>query len=133
LRFVLDASVAVAAARPRELGHRRARTRVEAILSGADEIVVPSLFGIEVAASLARAGVPLPAIRSYVDALSSGAAVVPIGPRAARQAQETAMRWRLRAADAVYVWVAHREGLPLCTLDREMGQRAGAACQVMGP
>jgi predicted nucleic acid-binding protein len=82
---------------------------------------------------LARVGVPLQAVRAYVDQLLAGASVVPLGPRAARQARETAMRWRLRAADAVYVSVAVREGVPLCTLDRELVRRAGGACAVIGP
>lgn len=133
MRLVLDASVAVAAARPREPGHRRSRTRVDDVLSGTDGIVVPSLFGIEVAASLARIGVALPAIRSYVDALLAGAAVVTLGPRAARRVRETAMRWRLRAADAVYVWLAEREGVPLCTLDEEIGRRVHDACSIIRP
>jgi predicted nucleic acid-binding protein len=133
VRLVLDASVAVAAARPREPGHRRSRARIEAVLAGTDTIVVPTLFGIEVAASLARVGVALPALRLYVDELLAGATVVPLGARAARQSRETAMRWRLRAADAVYVWAAGREGVPLCTLDAEIARRASAACAVMGP
>jgi predicted nucleic acid-binding protein len=133
MKFVLEASVAVAAARPGEPQHRDARARVRAVLEEADEIVVPVLFQIEVAASLARVGVALPGIRAYVDALLAGAAVIPLGRRASGQARETAMRWRLRAADAVYVWVATREAIPLCTLDRELERRASGACQVIGP
>lgn len=113
--------------------HRLARGRVVGVLSGGDEIVVPTLFAVEVAASLARIGVRLSAIRSYVDRLLDGARVIPLGPRAARQARETAMRWKLRAADAIYVWVAERENLPLCSLDRELGRRAAGACTVIGP
>lgn len=133
MRLVLDASVAVAAARPGEPAHRAARSRVEGILAGTDTAVVPALFSVEVAASLARAGVRLPAIRRYVKELLDASVVIPIGPRAARQARETAMRWRLRAADAVYVWLAVREDVPLCTLDTEIGERAGGACAVTSP
>ncbi len=133
MRLVLDASVAVAAARPHEPGHRRSRARIEAVLTGTDAIVVPTLFGIEVAASLARVGVTLPAIHSYVDTLLAGAAVVTLGPRAARRARDTAMRCKLRAADAVYVWLAEREGVPLCTLDGEIDRRVRDACSVIGP
>ena len=133
MRLVLDASVAVAAARPGEPAHRAARDRVEAVLSGTDELVVPVLFSVEVAASLARVGVALPAIRGYVKQLLAGAALVSLGPRAARQARETAMRWKLRAADAVYVWMAEREGVPLCTLDGELERRAGGACTIVSP
>ena len=133
VKLVLDASVAVAAARPGEPSHRAARDRVEAVLSGRDEIVVPVLFSVEVAASLARVGVALPAIRAYVKELLGAATVVPLGPRVARQARETAMRWKLRAADAMYVWVAEREGVPLCTLDDELERRAGGACTIVSP
>lgn len=133
MRLVLDASVAVAAARPGEPAHRAARARVEAVLSGTDEIVVPVLFSIEVAASLARVGVALPAIRHYVRELIDTATVVALGPRAGRQASETAMRWKLRAADAVYVWLAQRADIPLCTLDGDIEQRAGGACTVLPP
>jgi predicted nucleic acid-binding protein len=133
MKLVLDASVAVAAARRGEPTHRAARLRVAGVLSGDDAIVVPTLFTIEVAASLARVGVSLQAVRAYVDQLIAGASVVSLGSRAARQARETAMRWGLRAADAVYVSVAVREGAPLCTLDRELERRAGGACAVIGP
>jgi predicted nucleic acid-binding protein len=103
------------------------------VLEGADEIAVPVLFQIEVAATLARVGVALPGIRAYVDALLAGATVIPLGRRASRQVRETAMRWRLRAADAVYVWVAAGETIPLCTLDREIERRASGACKIIGP
>lgn len=134
MRVVLDASVAVAAARPREPSHNPARLRVSRILRGLDDVVVPALFSVEVGAALARAGEDLPAIQAYVESLLEAAGTVaPLGPRAARRARETAMRWRLRAADAVYVSLAVREGIPLCTLDREVFDRARGACRVIAP
>jgi predicted nucleic acid-binding protein len=134
VRLVLDASVAVAAARAGEPSHRAARARVGAILRGEDEAVVPSVFSVEVAAALARVGEPAPAIRAYVDALLRVAArVVPLTPAAARRARETAMRWRLRAADALYVSLGAQENLPVCTLDREMRVRGAGACEIVAP
>jgi predicted nucleic acid-binding protein len=41
-RLVLDASVAVAAAKPTEVTHAAARRRLTRVLSGHDEIVVPA-------------------------------------------------------------------------------------------
>ena len=131
--LVLDASVAVAAARPGEPAHTASRARVRRVLTGVDEIVVPSIFSIEVGASLARAGEPIDTIRSYVDALLARTTVVPLGARAARAAREIAMRCRLRAAGGLYVWVASREGLPLCSLDDELSVHAGDVCTVMRP
>jgi predicted nucleic acid-binding protein len=134
VRIVLDASIAVAAARPREPAHERSRLRVSRALRGLDDIVVPALFSVEVSAALARAGESLPAVGAYVESLLGAATLVaPLGPRAARHARETAMRWRLRAADAVYVSLAVRESLPLCTLDREVLDRAASACRVTRP
>jgi predicted nucleic acid-binding protein len=134
MRLVLDASVAVAAARTGEPSHRGARARVAAMLRGDDQVVVPSLFSVEVAAALARVGEPPPAIRSYVDALLRAAErAVPLSAGAARRARETAVRWRLRAADAVYVSLAASQNLPLCTLDREMRERGAGACEVIAP
>jgi predicted nucleic acid-binding protein len=43
------------------------------------------------------------------------------------------MRWRLRGADAIYVWLAEREGVPFCTLDEEIDRRVRDACSVIGP
>jgi predicted nucleic acid-binding protein len=134
MKFVLDASVAVAAARPDEPFHAASRARVTRVLAGHDEIVVPAIFPIEVGASLARVGEPTAAICVYVDTLMSVAvAVATIGPLRARKIRDMAIASRLRAADAAYVWLAAHEGVPLCTLDREMVQRASTLCQIIQP
>jgi len=67
--YVLDASVAVASLRPNEPGHTAAKKRLGVLLTGSDTLVVPAIFGIEVASALARVGFP-PA-----DALKRGSAV----------------------------------------------------------
>ncbi|WP_437762756.1 type II toxin-antitoxin system VapC family toxin [Sorangium sp. So ce281] len=134
MKIVLDASVAVAAARPNEPSHAASRARVARVLAGDDELVVPAIFPIEVGASLARVGEPVTAVRDYVDALMSVAIdVATIGPLRARRIRDVAMASRLRAADAVYVWLAAQEAAPLCTLDREMVERSGAFCRVIPP
>lgn len=53
--YVLDASVAVAAVRPSEPYHRAARSRLAALLTGTDAIVVPAIFDVEVTSALVRA------------------------------------------------------------------------------
>ncbi|MFO0745217.1 MAG: PIN domain-containing protein [Myxococcota bacterium] len=133
MRMVLDASVAVAAARPNEPSHGPARSRIVQVLGGHDDIAVPAIFPIEVAASLARVGEPIASINAYVDALMSVATVSAIGPRRARRIREIAMVTKLRGADAIYVWLANHEYAPLCTLDREMAQRGSAVCQIISP
>jgi predicted nucleic acid-binding protein len=43
------------------------------------------------------------------------------------------MAARLRGPDALYVWLAARYRLPLCTLDHEIIARASAHCQIIPP
>lgn len=131
--YVLDASVAVAAVRPGEAGHAAARARLAALLTGADSIVVPAIFDVEVCATLVRADAPLAAARKFLDRDLGARRLVTLGPRAARAISGVAARARLRAADAAYVWVASSRGLPLVTLDREIAQRVGTLCEVEAP
>lgn len=134
MKIVLDASVAVAAARPSEPSHPAALARVTAVLAGNDDIIVPVIFPIEVGSALARVGEPTAAVCNYVDMLMSVALnVITIGPLRARRIRDMAIASRLRAADAAYVWLAAQEVAPLCTLDREMAQRGSAFCQVIPP
>lgn len=131
--YVLDASVAVAAVRPREAEHRSARARLVSLLTGADAIVVPAIFDAEVTSTLVRGRASMPAVRAYLDRDLGARKVVTIGPRAARAISGVAARTRLRAADAAYVWVASARGLPLVTLDREIAQKVATLCQVELP
>jgi predicted nucleic acid-binding protein len=135
LRLVLDASVAVAAVRPKEPNYVAARTRVEGVLTGHDELIVPALFPIEVASALARrAAWPQAQIRRYIDGLlPAPSRVVTIGPKRANAAARLATATKLRAADAVYVWLAAREGVPLITADGEVVDRGAAVCQIEMP
>lgn len=131
---VLDASVAVAAARPNEPSHLASRSLLKRVLSGEDQILVPAIFPIEVGASLARVGEGTAATRAYVDALMAVAvATVSFGPRRARQIRDLAIEARLRAADAIYVWLASHEAVPLCTLDNELARRGGVYCRIVAP
>lgn len=134
MKLVLDASVAVAAARPNEPSHAPSRARIARVLAGHDEMVVPVLFPIEVGAALARVGEPQAAVVAYAEMLMSVAVkVATIGPARAATIRNMAIASRLRAADATYVWLAATEALPLCTLDKEMAQRGAAFCQIVVP
>lgn len=132
-KYVLDASVAVAAVRPGEPSHAAARARLAGLLTGADAIVVPALFDVEVISALVR-GQALPAsAQRYLQVDLAGRKLVTIGPRSARAICEVAATTRLRAADAAYVWVAMAQGLPLVTLDAEIGKKVAGICRVEPP
>ena len=125
--FVLDASVAISSLRASEPNHARAASHLAAVLQGIDSIVVPSIFDVEIVASLVRAGVAAVDARRAADVFLARARVVALGPRGARAASGVAARTRLRTGDAIYVWVAEREGLPLVTFDGEILARANLA------
>ena len=125
--YVLDASVAVSSSRRGDENHARAKQHLTPLLMGIDSIVVPSIFEVEVVASLARVGMATAEVRRVVDGLLARARVVTLGPRAARAASDVAARARLRTGDAIYTWVALREGLPLVTFDGEILARAHLA------
>jgi predicted nucleic acid-binding protein len=133
MKYVLDAAVAVAALRTSEPHHQDALRRCMPLFAGVDEIVVPAIFDVEVVAALARRGARTAGIDRFFETHFSTRKLVSIGPRAARAARALAARTRLRAADALYVWVAARDGLPLVTLDQEVLARGAAVCQVTGP
>jgi predicted nucleic acid-binding protein len=102
-------------------------------LTGADAIVVPAIFDVEVTSALVRGQASSSAAREYLDRDLAARQLVTLGPRAARAISGVAARTRLRAADAAYVWVASSRGLPLVTLDREIAQKVGTLCQVEAP
>jgi predicted nucleic acid-binding protein len=134
MRLVLDASVAIAATRPNEPSFAAARARINRALRGEDELVLPALFGIEVAGALSRVGEPDPKIRDLVDRLTSPPHdVVVLGASRSRRIMDVAMVGKLRATDATYVWLASSRRLALCTLDSEMASRAAALCKVIAP
>ncbi len=122
--YVLDASVAISALRANDANHARAASHLAPLLQGVDSIVVPAIFDVEIVATLARAGYAPADARRAADLFVGPARTVTLGPRAARAASITASRTRLRTGDAIYVWVAEREALPLVTLDAEILSRA---------
>ena len=127
MKFVLDASVAVAAMRGSEPSHAAALSRCLGVFAGVDEIVVPSIFEIEVISALVRRGAPHALVARFLAEHFGARKVVTLGPRAARSASRVAAITKLRAADAVYVWLAAKEDVPLITLDAEVRQRAALA------
>jgi predicted nucleic acid-binding protein len=133
MKYVLDASVAVAALRSNEPGHHRALRRCTALFAGEDEVVVPVLFDVEVTAALVRRGADPARVAAFFRKHFASRTVVTLGPRAARATQAIVNSTQLRASDAFYVWVAAREGLPLVTANAEILRRAGGVCQVEMP
>ena len=133
MKYVLDASIAVAALRSQEPRHLDALRHCLPLFGGKDEIVVPAIFDIEVVSALVRRGAAPASVERFFEKHFASRKLVTIGPRAARAARLIASSTRLRPADALYVWLAAREGLPLITADVEVLQRAASVCQMQTP
>jgi predicted nucleic acid-binding protein len=127
MKYVLDASVAVAALRNTEPSHAAALRRCMPLFAGHDEIVVPATFEIEVTSALTRRGLAPARVADFITRHLAQRTAITIGPRAVRAVRRILDKTRLRAADALYVWVAAREELQLITLDQEVLARAGLA------
>ena len=97
------------------------------LFAGKDEIVVPAIFDLEVIAALVRRGAPQKRVSLFFERHFVSRKSVTIGPRAVRAVQSVIGTTCLRAADALYVWLAAREALPLVTADREILARAALA------
>jgi predicted nucleic acid-binding protein len=97
------------------------------LFAGRDEIVVPSIFDIEVTSALVRRGVMPDRVAAFFERHLASRRLVSIGPRAVREARTIVNATRLRAADALYVWLAGREDVPLVTTDQEVIKRASLA------
>ena len=133
MKYVLDASVAVAALRSQEPRHASALRRCLPLFAGRDGIVVPAIFDIEVVSALVRRGAAPASVDRFFEKHFASRKLVTIGPRAALAARRIASSTRLRAADALYVWLAAREGLSLITADVEVLQRGASVCQIEVP
>ncbi len=97
-------------------------------------LVVPSFFVVEVSGALRRLGFDPKGIGRLVDRLTAPPhEVVTVGPRSAKAARSVAIRGKLRGPDALYVWLARREGIPVCALDQEIITRGARFCRLIAP
>jgi len=120
---------------PHEHGHAASLQLLTAIQERADPVVVPVLVIPEIAAAVARASDDSAGALEYADATAAlpHVTLVTLTPATARQAAELAATYRLRAADAIYLAVAHRYGTTLVSRDREQRARGSAVVTCRTP
>src|SRR5438132_54302 len=82
-----------------------------------------AIVDIEVVSALVRRGAAPTRVAHFFEKHFSARTLVTIGPRAARAARAVVGLTNLRAADALYVWLAAREGVTLVTSDHEVLSR----------
>lgn len=131
---VVDASVWVSRLVAGDPEHRAARAWFEAREASGDLLIAPSLLLPEVAGALSRRIGSRLARRAVGRILGlSSLRLAVLDPELALAAATLAADLALRGADAVYVAVAERLGLPLVTLDREQRRRAASRVPVESP
>jgi predicted nucleic acid-binding protein len=123
---VVDASVWVSALVARDRHHERSRAWLNRQAGEAALTVTPALALPEIAGAISRrTGQATLATRAVSWLLRLPTLrLVPVDHRLADDAASLAGRLRLRGADATYVAVAYRLGVPLVTWDDEQRQRA---------
>ena len=132
---VVDASVWVSRLVPQDLNHQASRKWLERHVAAGGLVVAPALLLPEVAGAISRrTGQPLLAHRA-VAAIQRLAAVrlIPVDGQLATLAAQVVADHGLRGADALYVAVAQRLGLPLVTWDAEQTARAKGVVAVSDP
>lgn len=123
--LVIDASVHVADARPREPHHRESRDLLVRLAAEDRAVYLPMIVLAEVAAAISR-GTGQPTLaRRLTMAMSQipHFQFVPVDAALGRRAAELAAAYQIRGADAVYVALAQQLGATLITLDRQQQER----------
>ena len=123
--YVIDASVHVADARPRELHHAKARELLARIAAEGQVVCLPMIVMAEVAAAISRGtGRPILARRMTAALLRvPHFQFVPVDDALGRLAAQVAADHQIRGSDAVYVALAQQKGATLITLDRQQRER----------
>ena len=123
--YVVDASVWVSRFILEDVHHQPSRRWLDRQVAHDETIVAPALALAEVAGAISR--------RTGHSSLGTGATaslqrlpsmrLIPVDVELAQLGAELAAGLRLRGADALYVALAHRLGVPLVTWDREQRER----------
>jgi predicted nucleic acid-binding protein len=113
---------------PHEAGHAASLQFLAAIQERGDPVILPALVVPEIAAAVARASDDSVGALEYAEATAAlpHVTLVALTAALARQAAELAVTHRLRAADAIYLGIAHRYGTTLVSRDDEQRTRGSA-------
>jgi predicted nucleic acid-binding protein len=132
--IVVDASVIVSRLIPDDVNHSASRDWLTQHIQENIRIVAPIILLAEVGGAVARRTGSADAQKA-VTLLQRipRLRLVPIEARLGRHAAQLAIQLNLRGADAIYVAVAHRLGIPLVSWDGEHRNRAGTIITVQLP
>ena len=132
--IVVDASVWVAYLLPQDRWHTLSVRFLDPVLDAGTIMVVPTIFLVEVSASVARQTQPANGLRvrdrlQDIDLFQW----VPIDDALASAAAQFGAELQIRGADSIYATIAEQLGLPLVSWDRNHLERATARIIVYTP
>ncbi len=132
---VTDASLWVSVLLPEDVHHAASRAWLMARTHAGQAVIAPWILFAEVAGAVTRrTGQPnLGASTLQQLENAPGMQLVQVDAWLGRLAAQLAIQLSLRGADAVYVAVAHRAGIPLVTWDAQQCQRASALVPAYTP
>ncbi len=133
-RLIVDASVFIAAFRPREGQHRTARELLDTCIKVRTEFNEPAHLLPEVLGALARTGSPTIAeqvVRNYRE--QAELTLLPIDLQLAQMAGDIAVQQKIKGCDAIYIALAALLSIPLVTLAKEQRERAPDDVEVLTP
>jgi len=133
--YVVDASVWVSRFVPSDAHHEPSRAWLRAQIDQGETIAAPALTLAEVAGAVARrTGLPELGARavSLLQRLPN-TRLVPLDAQLAQLSASLAAELHLRGADAVYIALAQRLGVPLITWDQEQRDRGQHAVTALTP
>lgn len=133
--MVIDASVWVSRQLPEDVKHAIAVAWLDQKVPQGVALAIPVTALAEIAGAVTRRSGQ--SSRGWQAAASTAAVprlqIVEIDESLGLFAAQVAADYRLRGADALYVAVAARLGMPLVTFDNEQATRAAAAIEVIRP
>ena len=132
---VVDASVWVSRFLPSDSFHQLSLQWLEERAASGEMLTAPALLLVEVAGAVARrTGNPQVAVNAvHLVQEFPNSRLVPISAPLVRLSIQRAAEGRLRGADALYIALAHRLGLPLVTWDRQQRAQHGHGIIVLTP
>lgn len=133
--YVVDASVWVSRFVREDVHHESSRLWLARLVEEGTTITAPALLLPEVAGAIARR-IGRPELATQALSLLQrlpNMRLVPIEADLAQLAGQFAADLSLRGADAVYLSLAYRLGVPLATWDREQRERGPTSISVLTP
>lgn len=133
--MIVDANVWISGLVREDSHHLVSRRWIEHQIGRQEPLVIPTIALAEIGGAISRRTGDALRAQQTVDQVmrSPGLSVVPVDLALGQTAGRTAIRYRLRGADAVYVAVAQALELPLVTWDRELTERARDFVSIVQP